>query len=102
MPASPTASMSARPNTGCAPSARRRWRAPAASSKARRPCADERRAEEGRRIVTVTHDAALGRYEMKTEHGVAVAVYHQHGDRRVFTHTEVPAADEGKGYASRL
>jgi len=52
--------------------------------------------------VTVTHDAALGRYEMKTEHGVAVAVYHQHGDRRVFTHTEVPAADEGKGYASRL
>ncbi len=52
--------------------------------------------------MTVTHDAALGRYEMKTEHGLAIAVYHQQGGRRVFTHTEVPLADEGKGYASRL
>jgi len=52
--------------------------------------------------VTVTHNAALGRYEMKTEHGLAVAVYHQRGDYRVFTHTEVPPADEGKGYASQL
>jgi len=50
----------------------------------------------------VTHNAALSRYEMQTEHGVAVAVYQQHGDRRVFTHTEVPPADEGKGYASRV
>ena len=52
--------------------------------------------------MTVTHTPALGRYEMTTEHGLAVAVYHQHGDRRVFTHTEVPPADEGKGYASQL
>jgi hypothetical protein len=52
--------------------------------------------------VTVTHNTALNRYEMRTEHGLAIAVYHQHGDRRVFTHTEVPPADEGKGYASQL
>jgi uncharacterized protein len=52
--------------------------------------------------MTVAHNQALGRYEMKTEHGLAVAVYHQQGDRRIFTHTEVPRADEGKGYASRL
>jgi hypothetical protein len=52
--------------------------------------------------MTVTHNEALGRYEMKTEHGLAVAVYHQQGDRRIFTHTEVPRADEGKGFASRL
>jgi predicted GNAT family acetyltransferase len=52
--------------------------------------------------MTVIHNAALGRYEMKTEHGLAIAVYHQHGDRRVFTHTEVPPQDEGKGNAARL
>jgi predicted GNAT family acetyltransferase len=39
---------------------------------------------------------------METEHGLAVAVYVQQGDRLVFTHTEVPAADEGKGIGSRL
>jgi predicted GNAT family acetyltransferase len=52
--------------------------------------------------MSVTHNESLGRYEMKTEHGLAVAVYHQQGDRRIFTHTEVPRADEGKGLASRL
>jgi len=52
--------------------------------------------------VTVTHNTALNRYEMKTEHGLALAVYHQQGDRRVFTHTEVPFEDEGKGHASQL
>ena len=52
--------------------------------------------------MTVTHNTALNRYEMKTEHGLALAVYHQHGDRRVFTHTEVPIEDEGRGYASQL
>jgi predicted GNAT family acetyltransferase len=52
--------------------------------------------------VAVAHNAALARYELKTEHGLAVAVYRQHGDRRIFTHTEVPPADEGKGYASRV
>lgn len=52
--------------------------------------------------MTVTHNAAQNRYEMKTENGLAIAVYSQRGDRRLFTHTEVPPADEGKGLASRL
>jgi predicted GNAT family acetyltransferase len=52
--------------------------------------------------MTVTHNAAENRYEMKTDNGLAIAVYHQRGDRRLFTHTEVPPADEGKGLASRL
>ena len=52
--------------------------------------------------MTITHNADQNRYEMKTEHGLAVAVYHQRGDRRLFTHTEVPPQDEGKGLASRL
>ncbi len=52
--------------------------------------------------MTVRHNTALGQYELDTEHGLAIAVYRQQGDRRVFTHTEVPPADEGKGYASRL
>lgn len=52
--------------------------------------------------MTVTHNAPLGRYEMETKHGLAVAVYVQQGDRLVFTHTEVPAADEGNGIGSRL
>ena len=52
--------------------------------------------------MSVTHNAALNRYEMKTDHGLALAVYSQQGDSLVFTHTEVPPADEGKGYASIL
>jgi uncharacterized protein len=50
----------------------------------------------------VTHNAGLGRYEMKTDHGLAIAVYRQRSDRRVFTHTEVPPADRGKGHAARV
>jgi uncharacterized protein len=52
--------------------------------------------------MTVAHNTALNRYELKTEHGLAIAVYHQQGDWRVFTHTEVPRQDEGKGHASHL
>ena len=51
---------------------------------------------------TVRHNEAQGRYELETEHGLAIAVYHQQGDRLVFTHTEVPPADEGKGIGARL
>jgi uncharacterized protein len=54
------------------------------------------------RPMTVTHNVPLGRYELETEHGLAIVVYRQHGDRRIFTHTEVPSADEGKGIGSRL
>ncbi|MDP1750074.1 MAG: GNAT family N-acetyltransferase [Reyranella sp.] len=50
----------------------------------------------------VRHDEALGRYELETEHGLAIAVYRQQGDRLVFTHTEVPPADEGRGIGSQL
>ena len=52
--------------------------------------------------MTVTHNPALSRYEMATDHGMAVAVYQQRGDRRIFTHTEVPPPDQGRGHASRL
>ena len=53
-------------------------------------------------MATVIHNEAQGRYELETEHGLAIAVYHQQGDRLVFTHTEVPPADEGKGIGARL
>lgn len=53
-------------------------------------------------MMSVTHNTALNRYEMKTDHGLAIAVYRQQGNSLVFTHTEVPAADEGKGYASKV
>ncbi len=52
--------------------------------------------------MTVTHNTALNRYEMKTEHGLALAVYHQQGAGRASPHTEVPPEDEGRGYASQL
>ena len=52
--------------------------------------------------MSVTHNAALSRYEMKTDHGLAIAIYCQQSDSLIFTHTEVPPADEGKGIASRL
>ena len=48
------------------------------------------------------HNEARGRYELDTPNGMALAVHQQQGDRLVFTHTEVPPADEGKGVGSRL
>lgn len=52
--------------------------------------------------MSVTHNAAESRYEMKADHGLALAVYRQQGDARIFTHTEVPPEDEGKGLGARL
>lgn len=52
--------------------------------------------------MSVTHNTARSRYEMTTEHGLAVAEYRQQGDRLVFTHTEVPSEDEGKGLGAKL
>ena len=52
--------------------------------------------------MSVSHNVSLGRYEMETEHGLAVAVYRRQGNSLIFTHTEVPPADEGKGTGSRL
>lgn len=52
--------------------------------------------------MTIRHNAAQSRYELDTDHGLAVAVYREQGDRAIFTHTEVPPEDEGKGVATRL
>ena len=52
--------------------------------------------------MEVRHNPAQNRYELDTEHGIAVAIYRQQGDRAIFTHTEVPSADEGKGIGSQL
>ena len=52
--------------------------------------------------MTVRHNAAAGRYELDAPHGLAIAVYRQQGNSRVFTHTEVPPADEGKGIAAEV
>ena len=52
--------------------------------------------------MTVRHNATAERYEMDTDSGLAIAVYREQGDRMIFTHTEVPSEDRGKGCASRL
>ena len=52
--------------------------------------------------MAIRHNPAQNRYEMDTEHGLAIAVYRRQGDRAIFTHTEVPSADEGKGIGSQL
>jgi hypothetical protein len=52
--------------------------------------------------MTVRRNAGQSRYELDTEHGVAIAVYREQGDRAIFTHTEVPPADEGQGIGARL
>lgn len=52
--------------------------------------------------MTVTHNVAQRRYELPVEHGLAVAAYRQEGNSRVFTHTEVPPQDEGKGIGARI
>ena len=53
-------------------------------------------------MTAVRHNAAASRYELDTPHGLAIAVYRLQGDRLIFTHTEVPTADEGHGIGSRL
>lgn len=45
---------------------------------------------------------AQHQYELDTPHGLAVVVFHQQGDKLVFTHSEVPPADEGRGVGARL
>ena len=52
--------------------------------------------------MAVRHNAAESRYELDTAHGLAIAVYREQGDRAIFTHTEVPPAEEGKGVGTRL
>jgi uncharacterized protein len=53
--------------------------------------------------VTVERNAELRRYEAWVEGALAgFAEYRMRGGDTVFTHTEVDAAFEGKGVASRL
>jgi uncharacterized protein len=52
--------------------------------------------------MDVRHNEARSRYELDTPHGVAIAVYSVQGSNAVFTHTEVPPEDEGKGIATQL
>ena len=52
--------------------------------------------------MTVRHNEAEHRYELDTDHGLAIAVYREQGGRAIFTHAEVPPQEEGKGIASRL
>jgi predicted GNAT family acetyltransferase len=52
--------------------------------------------------LSVRHNEAASRYELDTPHGLAIAAYRQQGDSRVFTHTEVPLADEGHGLGAEL
>lgn len=50
----------------------------------------------------VRHNIEKHQYELDTAHGLAIAVYVLRGDQAIFTHTEVPPADEGQGVASTL
>lgn len=52
--------------------------------------------------MPVAHNAARHRYELPTDHGLAIAVYRQYGDSRVFTHTQVPPEDQGKGHGTKV
>jgi predicted GNAT family acetyltransferase len=52
--------------------------------------------------MDVKHNPAESRYELQTEHGLAVAVYRQQGDSLIFVDTEVPKADERQGIGSQL
>lgn len=52
--------------------------------------------------MNVTHNAAQRRYELSVEHGLAIAAYRAQGQSRIFTHTEVPPEDEGKGIGARV
>ncbi|MFI5001552.1 MAG: GNAT family N-acetyltransferase [Reyranellales bacterium] len=52
--------------------------------------------------MDVRHNEAASRYELDAPHGLAVAVYRRRDDKLVFTHTEVPPADEGHGIGAAL
>ena len=52
--------------------------------------------------MSVRHNEAASRYELDTPHGLAIAVYREQAGSRLFTHTEVPPADEGHGFGAEL
>jgi predicted GNAT family acetyltransferase len=50
----------------------------------------------------VVNNPAAGRYELRSEEWVAFAEYQIDSKRIFFTHTEVPAAYQGRGIGSAL
>lgn len=52
--------------------------------------------------IEVIHNAAAQRFEARAEGQLAVAAYRLDGPVMAMVHTEVPAALEGRGIASRL
>ena len=52
--------------------------------------------------LTVSHDPAAHRFEVRTEVGTGLLTYHDRGSVLEILHTEVPAAAEGHGYAAAL
>ncbi|AXJ95154.1 MULTISPECIES: GNAT family N-acetyltransferase [unclassified Sphingomonas] len=53
-------------------------------------------------MTDVIDNRAAHRFELAVPGGTAIAAYTRRGDTIVFTHTEVPAALEGRGIGSRL
>ena len=52
--------------------------------------------------MTIVDNPDKSRCEMAVPGGTAFATYRRAGDVLMVPHTEVPPADEGKGYASAL
>ncbi len=52
--------------------------------------------------ATVHNNIDDSRYELHVDDGLAIAAYDRREGAVVFTHTQVPAALEGRGIASRL
>ena len=50
----------------------------------------------------VTHNAAAGQFEARTEHGVALLKYVLRGDVMDLAHTTVPQQAEGQGVGAAL
>jgi uncharacterized protein len=50
----------------------------------------------------VNHNPAESRFELPLGNDLAMVEYMLHGKNISFTHTEVPQAHEGKGYANQL
>ena len=52
--------------------------------------------------ITVTHQPQQSRFVVEFDGEIAEAAYHRQGREVHFTHTEVPAAFEGKGVGGEL
>lgn len=52
--------------------------------------------------MKVVHDAAASRFEAVVDGETSVCVYRLQGSTMVFTHTEVPTSQRGRGVAAAL